>query len=79
MSQFQGVEGVLFDEEDSEALIAVERADDIEDLAHDERREAERGFIEQQKARAAHQRAGDGEHLLFAARERAAALFGVDP
>ena len=37
-------------------------------------REAERGLVEEEQARAAHQRAGDGEHLLLAARQRAAAL-----
>ena len=39
-----------------------------------ERREAERGLVEEQEPRPAHQRAGDGEHLLLAAREGAAAL-----
>ena len=39
-----------------------------------ERREAERRLVEEEQARPAHQRAGDGEHLLLAARQRAAAL-----
>ena len=34
----------------------------------------ERGLVEQQEARAAHQRAPDRKHLLLAAGERAAAL-----
>ena len=34
----------------------------------------ERGLVEQEQTRPAHQRAGDGEHLLLAARQRAAAL-----
>ena len=42
-----------------------------------ERREAERGLVEQQQPRPAHQRPGDGQHLLLAARHRAAPL--VDP
>ena len=36
--------------------------------------EPQRRLVEQEKARAAHKRAGDGEHLLLAARERAATL-----
>ena len=46
----------------------------VEDLLHDERREAERRLVEEEQARPAHQRAGDGEHLLLAARQGAAAL-----
>ena len=48
--------------------------DDLEDLLDDERRQAERRLVEQQEARPAHQRARDREHLLLAARQRAAAL-----
>ena len=53
---------------------AVELADRVEDLPHDQRRKAERGLVEQQQARARHQGARDREHLLLAARQRAAAL-----
>ena len=37
-------------------------------------RQAERGLVEQEQAGARHQGAGDGQHLLLAARKRAAAL-----
>ncbi len=47
---------------------------DLEDLVDDDRREAERGFVEEQKLRAAHQRAADGHHLLLAARQPARRL-----
>ena len=40
----------------------------------DQRRQAQRRLVEQEQARAAHQRARDREHLLLAAGERAAAL-----
>ena len=66
--------GVLLDEEDGEPVVPVERLEALEDLLDDERREAERGLVEQEQLRPAHQRAGDGEHLLLAARQRAAAL-----
>ncbi len=38
------------------------------------RRQSERGLIENEQARLCHQAAADGEHLLFAARERASQL-----
>ena len=44
------------------------------DLLHQDRREPHRRLVEQQRARAAHQRARHGQHLLLAARERAAGL-----
>ena len=40
----------------------------------DQRRQAQRRLVEQEQARAAHQRARDRQHLLLAAGERAAAL-----
>ena len=46
----------------------------VEDLLRDQRREAERGLVEQQQPRPAHQRARDRQHLLLAAGQRAAAL-----
>ena len=59
--------GVLLDQKHRHAVALVEVADDLEDLLDDERREAERWLVEQEQARAAHQGAGDGEHLLLAA------------
>ena len=44
------------------------------DTARDQGREAERGFVQQQQARAAHQGAADRQHLLLAAGKGAAAL-----
>jgi len=70
----EGMVGILLDEENGQLLASVQFADRREDLAHDERGETERGLVEEQEARARHQRAGDRQHLLLAARERAAAL-----
>ncbi len=53
---------------------ALMRAQDGEDLPHDQRREAERRLVEQQQARAQQQRARDRQHLLLAARQRAGLL-----
>src|SRR5215471_15271825 len=74
MRELQGVKGVLLHQEYGELFLAIERLDRIEDLSRDQRRQAERRLIEQQKARVPHQRACDRQHLLLAARERAAAL-----
>src|SRR5436190_16533403 len=57
---------VLLDENHRRALRSNLR-DGLEDGAHDERREPERGLVEQQHLRPAHQRTGKGEHLLLAA------------
>src|SRR5215212_7606212 len=74
VGKLQRVEGILLDEEDGDSLGAVEFTDGGENLLHDQRREPERGLVQQQQARTCHQCACDGEHLLLAARERAAAL-----
>src|SRR2546428_623634 len=57
---------VLLDEQDAHALLAVDGAHDAEDLAGDERRESERGLVEEEQARPQHERAPDREHLLLA-------------
>ena len=72
--ELERVEGVLLDQEHGEPVLRVELADGVEDLPHDQRREAERRLVEQQQPRPRHQRAGDRQHLLLAARQRAAAL-----
>ena len=64
---------VLLDQEDGHAL-APDLGDGLEDLAGDQRGEAERRLVQQEKPRAGHERAADGEHLLLAARERAGGL-----
>ena len=74
MGELERVIGVLFDQEYREPVAGVERSDDVEDLPRDQRREAERRLVEQQEPRPPHQGARDGEHLLLAARQRAAAL-----
>src|SRR2546430_13484030 len=56
---------VLLDEQDADALLAVDRTDDAEDLADDERREPERGLVQEQEPRPQHERTRDGEHLLL--------------
>ncbi len=62
--------GILLDEEDGGAL-AVDVADRLEDLLDQDGRQPHARLVEQQQARAGHQRPADGEHLLLAARERA--------
>src|SRR5260221_8535188 len=77
MGELEGVKCVLLDQEDGELLLRVESSDGVEYLPGDERSKPERRLVEQQEARPAHQRACDRQHLLLAARERAAAL--VEP
>ena len=64
---------VLLYQKEGDALRA-DVADDVKDLRDDNRREAERGFVQKQQFWLHHQPAADGEHLLFAAGEGASAL-----
>src|SRR5262245_11871665 len=68
---------VLLDDEDGEPLLLVEVAEDPEDLPDDDRREPEGRFVEEQEKRPRHERAGDREHLLLAARERSGLLLAA--
>src|SRR3954453_18667286 len=67
------VVGVLLDEQDRRPLL-VDLADDLVDLVDDHGRQPERRLVEQQQARAGHQRPAHREHLLLAAGHRAALL-----
>src|SRR6266542_714659 len=60
---------VLLDEQEARLLLAVHALDDVEDFAHEQRREAERRLVEEDELRARHERAADREHLLLAAGE----------
>ena len=73
MSETQREVSVLFDQQDRRAL-RIDLAQDGEDRLYHQRREAERGLVEQQQARARHQRPADGEHLLFTAAQRRSGL-----
>ena len=46
MRRTQGVMGILFDEQDGHAVIAVQLADGLENLLDIERRQAQRRFVE---------------------------------
>src|SRR5260370_12001448 len=61
---------ILLGVQDRQAL-PPQRRDLIPEGAHDHRGQALRRLVEQQHPRVAHQGAGDGEHLLLAAREAA--------
>src|SRR4051794_31609607 len=67
---------VLLHDDDRRALL-VHRAERLEDLAHDERREPERGLVEEEKPRLRHHRASEREHLLLAAGERPCLLLAA--
>src|SRR2546422_5918382 len=59
---------VLLDEEEGHPFLS-QPPDFLEDLRHGLRREAEAGFVEDEKQRLGHEGAADSDHLLFAAAE----------
>src|SRR5829696_4090480 len=65
---------VLLDDEHRQALLLVEAPDEAEELAHDERRQAERRLVEEEQSRPPHERALERQHLLLAPRQRACLL-----
>src|SRR5712692_1094382 len=65
--QIQRMECVLLHQEHREILLAVELLDRTEYLACNERRQSQRGLIQQKQTRPPHQRARDRQHLLLAA------------
>src|SRR5712691_6968473 len=65
---------VLLDDEHREAVVGIELLDDAEDLLDGRRREPERRLVEHQQPWAADERAGEREHLLLSAAERAGLL-----
>src|SRR6202044_1472607 len=64
--ELQRVVGILFDDQDGQAVLAVERPNGVENLAGDQGREPERWFVEQKQARAAHQRSASLESVASA-------------
>ena len=66
IGDFQAAFGVLLDQQDAGAGLA-HAAQRGEEFAADQRREAQRGFVEQQDVGRRHQGAADGDHLLLAA------------
>src|SRR5438034_6140011 len=74
MGMFESSIGVLLDQKDGRAFLVyfVYRRKNRMDQ---ERCESKRRLVEQEQARAGHQGAADGGHLLLAAAERAAQLF----
>ncbi len=65
--------GVLLHEQDRRAL-PVDVAHGVEDLLDEHGRQPHARLVEQEQARARHERAADRQHLLLAARERAGDL-----
>ena len=65
---------VLLDDEDGEILLVGETDQEIPHLGHDHRREAFGRLVHHKKPRIAEQRPRDRQHLLFAARQLAAAV-----
>ncbi|MNT05401.1 hypothetical protein D3C72_1400200 [compost metagenome] len=61
--------GVLLHQQHGGAAFGVDAGDDAEDVLGQLGREAERGFVQQNQFRLCDQRAANGQHLLFAARQ----------
>src|SRR6185312_851606 len=70
---------VLLDQEHADAFALVDGAHDPEDLLDHQGRKAERRLVEKKHARPEHESAGESEHLLLAARERARGLAAALP
>ena len=64
---------VLLDEQHRQAVVA-QAPDQREHLLDEDRRQAERRFVEDEQARLGHQAAADRQHLLLAAAHRAGPL-----
>ncbi|KAG0945729.1 hypothetical protein G6F31_014412 [Rhizopus arrhizus] len=73
LGDLQRLAHVLLHQEQGQA-VGVDGAQRTEDLLHDDRRQAHRRFVQQQQAGLGHQGPADGQHLLFAARQRARVL-----
>src|SRR6266545_6524767 len=65
---------VLLDDEHCQPLLLVQAANELEELLDDERREAERRFVQQEQPRLRQARPREREHLLLAAGERSRLL-----
>src|SRR5215472_5093822 len=65
---------VLLDEKNRHTLLSVDPGDDFEDRAHNGGSKPQRRLVEEQEARAHHQAAGDGQHLLLATAEQGGSL-----
>ncbi|KAG0775612.1 hypothetical protein G6F22_013171 [Rhizopus arrhizus] len=85
---FQRLRHVLLDQQHRQAVIAVQGDKRVEHLFDQQGRQAQAGLIDQQQARAAHQRASNGQHLAVPAGHGARQLLapllqagkqGVDP
>src|SRR6058998_286070 len=57
---------VLLGEQDGHAFLAIEPADDVEDLGHQQRGQPHRRLVEQHQPGMGHERAPDRQHLLLA-------------
>ena len=68
VGQFERGDGVLFHDDGGDALVADD-GQCLGDFLHDDRGQPFIGFVEQEHLDVAGQCTGNGEHLLFAARE----------
>src|SRR5438445_3242779 len=66
---------ILLGQQHRDLLLAIEPADDLEDLGHQQRGQAHRRLVEQHQPRMGHQGPPDRQHLLLAAGDVA----GPDP
>ena len=73
MRHRKGRKSVLLNQKHGFAFF-VDAFDDVENFTHQQGREAQRGFVEHEQVGAAHKSTAHGQHLLFAARKRAALL-----
>ena len=77
VGQFQRLGDTLLDQQDGDAVLAVDLRYAFEDRVGDRGREAHRRFVEHQQLRRRGQPASDRHHLLLTARQSAGKLSGA--
>ena len=68
-NDFQSRQGVLFHQQDGQALILIDLLQDAEDLLDQERSKPETWFIKHQQLRLGHEGPPNGKHLLLTTRQ----------
>src|SRR5262245_14129217 len=72
VGNIEGKARALLDQEDGEAELAADPDQPMQQVLHNDRRQAERELVDQQERGAADERTGDRQHLPLAARQEAA-------
>ena len=78
IGDFEGQRQVLLGDQDCKPHLVPQPGDEVTQDPYDLRRQSFRRLVQQQQARAGHQGASDGEHLLLTAGQSAPGRGGPD-